>query len=108
MPFKTKDLAYYTRQADILVLAAGKMNLVKGDMVKEGAILIDAGINVYQDNIYGDADFESVKDLCSYVTPVPGGVGPVTTAMILKIPWRLLNMQLKALEVREITDYIKK
>jgi methylenetetrahydrofolate dehydrogenase (NADP+)/methenyltetrahydrofolate cyclohydrolase len=81
---KTKDLAYYTRQADILVLAAGKMNLVKGDMVKEGAILIDAGINVYQDNIYGDADFESVKDLCSYVTPVPGGVGPVTTAMILK------------------------
>ncbi|AIS52380.1 5,10-methylene-tetrahydrofolate dehydrogenase/methenyl tetrahydrofolate cyclohydrolase FolD [Thermoanaerobacter kivui] len=81
---KTKDLTMYTKQADILVLAAGKINLINGNMIKEGVILIDACINVYQGNIYGDADFESVKDLCPYVTPVPGGVGPVTTAMILK------------------------
>lgn len=93
---KTKDLAYHTKQADILVLAAGKMNLIKGDMIKEGTILIDAGINVYDGNIYGDADFESVKGLCSYITPVPGGVGPVTTAMILKNTLEALKYAVKS------------
>lgn len=81
---KTKNIAEFTKQADILVLATGKRNLVNKEMIKEGTILIDAGINVFEGNIYGDADFESVKELCSYITPVPGGVGPVTTAMILE------------------------
>lgn len=81
---KTINLRSYTKNADILVLAAGKKNLINADMVKEGVVLIDAGINVYEGNIYGDADFDSLKDICSYITPVPGGVGPVTTAMILQ------------------------
>lgn len=81
---KTTDLRAYTENADILVLAAGRKNLINADMIKEGVVLIDAGINVHEGNIYGDADFDSVKDICSYITPVPGGVGPVTTAMILQ------------------------
>lgn len=81
---KTTDLKSYTKNADILVLAAGKKNLINKDMVKEGTVLIDAGINVYEGYIYGDADFNDIKDICSYITPVPGGVGPVTTAMILQ------------------------
>jgi len=94
---KTKDLAYHTKQADVLVVAAGKMNLVRGDMVKEGVVLIDAGINVHEGKIYGDADFESIKDKASYITPVPGGVGPVTTAMILKNTLEAFKYAVKSL-----------
>ncbi|MDE4541698.1 bifunctional 5,10-methylenetetrahydrofolate dehydrogenase/5,10-methenyltetrahydrofolate cyclohydrolase [Thermoanaerobacterium saccharolyticum] len=80
---KTLNLDEYTKTADVLVLAVGRRNLVDGHMVKKGTILIDAGINEHNGEIYGDCDFQSVEDLCSYITPVPGGVGPVTTSIVL-------------------------
>lgn len=79
---KTKDLASYTRNADLLVVAVGKANLITNDMVKEGTIVIDAGINRVNGKLCGDVDFESVSKKCSYITPVPGGVGPMTIAML--------------------------
>ncbi|WP_434653968.1 bifunctional 5,10-methylenetetrahydrofolate dehydrogenase/5,10-methenyltetrahydrofolate cyclohydrolase [Thermoanaerobacterium thermosaccharolyticum] len=80
---KTVYLQKYTKMADVLILAAGKKNLINGDMIKEGAILIDAGINEYDGKVYGDCDFQSAENRCLYITPVPGGVGPVTTSMVL-------------------------
>lgn len=82
---ETIGLENYTRQADILCVAVGKPNLITGDMVKEGVIVVDIGINVLQDGkIVGDVDFESVSKKASFITPVPGGVGPVTIAMLLE------------------------
>ncbi|MCL2570282.1 MAG: bifunctional methylenetetrahydrofolate dehydrogenase/methenyltetrahydrofolate cyclohydrolase FolD [Firmicutes bacterium] len=80
---RTKDLAHYTKQADILVAAIGKKEFVRGDMVKSGAIVIDVGINRDSDKLYGDVCFDEVKDVAWYITPVPGGVGPMTIAMLL-------------------------
>ncbi|MEE9181689.1 MAG: bifunctional methylenetetrahydrofolate dehydrogenase/methenyltetrahydrofolate cyclohydrolase FolD [candidate division NC10 bacterium] len=80
----TRDLDQYTRQAEILVVAAGKPGLVKGDMVKEGAVVIDVGINRVEGRLVGDVDFASVYPKASLITPVPGGVGPLTVAMLLK------------------------
>lgn len=96
---KTQNLAQETRRADILVVAAGKPNLITKDMVKEGAVVIDVGIHrkevQYTDEQTGeqktkqvvsggDVDFNDVKDKCSYITPVPGGVGPMTIALLMK------------------------
>ena len=81
---KTEDIARYTKNADILVVAVGKPNFITSDMVSDGATVIDVGINRSENGICGDVDFESVKDKCSYVTPVPGGVGPMTVAMLAK------------------------
>lgn len=75
---QTKDLASLTRLADILVVATGVVNLINGEMVKEGVIVVDVGINRVDDKIVGDVDFESVKEKASLITPVPGGVGPMT------------------------------
>ena len=81
---KTMDLASYTRTADILVVAVGKSKLVTGDMVKEGAIVIDVGINRdAEGKLCGDVDFASVMPKAGYITPVPGGVGPMTIAMLM-------------------------
>ena len=80
----TRDLAAHTRRAEILIVAVGKPGLIKGDMVRDGAIVIDVGINRVNGKIVGDVVFEEVKDKASLITPVPGGVGPVTTAMLLK------------------------
>jgi methylenetetrahydrofolate dehydrogenase (NADP+)/methenyltetrahydrofolate cyclohydrolase len=81
----TEDLGYFTRQADILCSATGISGLIKGDMVKEGATVVDIGINVLEDgSIVGDIDFASVQKMASFITPVPGGVGPVTIAMLLE------------------------
>jgi len=80
----TSNLSRETLQADILVVATGKPYLIKRDMVKEGAIVIDVGINKVGKKIVGDVDFEGVKDKCSYITPVPGGVGPMTVAMLME------------------------
>ncbi len=81
----TKDLAEHTRRADILVVGVGKARLITEDMVKEGAIVIDIGINRLEDgSLVGDVDYEAVAPKCSYITPVPGGVGPMTIAMLLK------------------------
>ena len=82
---KTKDLAEETRRADILVAAVGVAKLVKADMVKEGAVVIDVGMNRDEDGkLCGDVDFEEVKEKASFITPVPGGVGPMTIAMLMK------------------------
>lgn len=81
---KTRDLGSITRQADILVVATGKANMVTADMVKVGAVVIDIGINRLPDGkLAGDVHFETVKEKASYITPVPGGVGPMTITMLL-------------------------
>lgn len=81
---KTRDLKAHMRSADILVVAVGKPNFVTEDMVKEGAIVIDVGINRVEGKLCGDVDFEKVKEKASYITPVPGGVGPLTVVMLMK------------------------
>ena len=82
---KTKNLSEITRRADILVAAIGKSNFVKEDMVKDGAVVIDVGINRDENGkLCGDVDFENVSKKASYITPVPGGVGPMTVAMLLE------------------------
>src|SRR3989338_7127526 len=83
VPFKNKNLLEHTKNADILVVAAGKPNLITKAMVKEGAVVIDVGINRLGKKIIGDVDFENVKDVAGFITPVPGGVGPMTIAMLL-------------------------
>ena len=80
---KTKDLGNFTKQADILISAVGKKNLITKDMVKENAVVVDVGMNRVDGKLYGDVDYENVKDIASYITPVPGGVGPMTVAMLL-------------------------
>ena len=87
---RTKDLPALCRTADIIVAAVGRPEMVTADYVKEGAVVLDVGINRIPDasrprgyRIVGDVDFESVKDKCSYITPVPGGVGPMTIAMLM-------------------------
>ena len=80
----TKDLKAHTSKADIIVVGVGVPGLIKEDMVKEGAIVIDIGINRIEDgSLVGDVDFKNVSPKCSYITPVPGGVGPMTIAMLL-------------------------
>lgn len=79
---KTNNLSYFTKNADILVVAVGKKHLITKDMVKENSVVIDVGINRVDDKIYGDVDFENVKDIAT-ITPVPGGVGPMTVTMLL-------------------------
>ena len=82
---RTKDLAEVTKRADILVAAVGKAYFVTPDMVKDGAVVIDVGMNRNAEGkLCGDVDFEAVKDKCSFITPVPGGVGPMTITMLLK------------------------
>lgn len=81
---KTADLASFTRRADILVAAVGRKQFITGDMVKDGAVVIDVGMNRSEGKLYGDVDFASVSEKASYITPVPGGVGPMTVTMLLK------------------------
>lgn len=88
---RTKDIGAVTRQADILVAAIGKPRFVKADMVKPGAVVIDVGVNRVEDatkksgyRLVGDCDFDAVKEVASKITPVPGGVGPLTIAMLMK------------------------
>ncbi len=80
---KTENLAEITRVADILVAAVGRKKFVTADMVKPGAIVIDVGMNRDDEGLFGDVDFDNVKDVAGYITPVPGGVGPMTIAMLL-------------------------
>jgi len=80
----TQDLGAITRQADVIVAAVGKLNLLTADMVKPGAVVIDVGMNRKEDGkLAGDVDFDGVKEVASWITPVPGGVGPMTRAMLL-------------------------
>lgn len=92
---KTRDLAQHTILADILIVAAGKPGLIVPQMVREGAIVIDVGINRLPDNrIVGDVDFEGVKKKASWITPVPGGVGPMTVTMLIENTLRSAEMRL--------------
>ena len=89
---KTKNLKEHTKNADILVVACGKAKMIKKSMVKNGAIVIDVGINRTPFGLVGDVDFDNVREVAGYITPVPGGVGPMTIAM-------LLDNTLKAMEI---------
>jgi len=89
---KTKNLKEHTKNADILVVACGNAKMIKKDMVKKGSIVIDVGINRTLSGLVGDVDFDNVKEVVGYITPVPGGVGPMTIAM-------LLDNTLKAMEI---------
>ncbi len=92
----TKDIKAHTLKSDIIIVGVGKPNLITEDMVKDGAIVIDIGMNKLDNGkLVGDVDFEAVKDKCSFITPVPGGAGPMTIAM-------LLENTLKSAKVRKI------
>ena len=91
---KTKDLKAVTSRADILVAAVGVAKFVKEDMVKEGAVVIDVGMNRDENGkLCGDVDFENVKDKCSFITPVPGGVGPMTISILMKNTLKACKIQ---------------
>jgi methylenetetrahydrofolate dehydrogenase (NADP+)/methenyltetrahydrofolate cyclohydrolase len=81
---RTRDLASVTRLADILVVAIGRPKFVTADMVKPGAVVVDVGINRTDEGVVGDVDFDAVREVASAITPVPGGVGPLTIAMLLQ------------------------
>ncbi|MFH1867759.1 MAG: bifunctional 5,10-methylenetetrahydrofolate dehydrogenase/5,10-methenyltetrahydrofolate cyclohydrolase [Candidatus Omnitrophota bacterium] len=106
----TKDLAFHTKRAEILIVAAGKAGLIRGDMIREGAIVIDIGINrvpvldekgnpVLNDKgkpkkrTVGDVEFEEAEKVCSYISPVPGGVGPLTVAMLIRNTLECVKLQ---------------
>lgn len=95
---KTRDLAAKVRQADIVVVAAGQPGLVTGAMLKPGAVVIDVGINVVDGKIVGDVDFPSAEQVAGAITPVPGGVGPLTNALLLSHLMRAAQRQLQAKE----------
>ncbi|MBQ9658325.1 MAG: bifunctional methylenetetrahydrofolate dehydrogenase/methenyltetrahydrofolate cyclohydrolase FolD [Clostridia bacterium] len=92
---RTQNLEEYTKKADILIVAIGKPNFIKEDMVKQDAVVIDVGINRIDGKLAGDVDFENIKNKASYITPVPGGVGPMTIAM-------LMNNVIKAAENQKL------
>lgn len=81
---KTKDLTHYTKNADIIVVATGQKHLLKGDMVKPGVVVIDVGFSKVENDIYGDVDFDSVSPKAKLITPVPGGVGPMTVTCLME------------------------
>lgn len=88
---RTKNLAEMTKQADILIVAVGKAGLITADMVKPGAVVVDVGINRDENGkLCGDVDFENVKEIASAITPVPGGIGPMTVAMLM---WNTMRAQ---------------
>jgi len=97
---RTRDLAGECRRADILVAAVGVPRLITADMVREGAIVIDVGIHREDGGLVGDVDFEAVKDKAAAITPVPGGVGPMTIAMLLVNTLKAARLQLAARGVR--------
>ena len=95
---KTKNLEEETKQADILVVAIGKAKFIKKEMIKNGAIIIDVGINRTEDGICGDVDFDDVYEKCSYISPVPRGAGPMTIACLLE---NLINLFKKQNNINE-------
>jgi methylenetetrahydrofolate dehydrogenase (NADP+)/methenyltetrahydrofolate cyclohydrolase len=94
---RTRDLAAVCRRADVLVAAVGRPRLITGDMVAEGATVIDVGMNRTEDGLVGDVDFDSAAERARAITPVPGGVGPMTIAMLLKNTLRAAGRQAAAL-----------
>ena len=103
---RTRDLAQHTILADILIVAAGKPGLIVPEMVKRGAIVIDVGINRLDDGrIVGDVCFEAVKEKAAWITPVPGGVGPMTVTMLIENTLRSAERQFKAVDSEEFQDW---
>lgn len=94
---KTKNLEEHTKKADILVAAVGKAEFITKSMVKKGAVVIDVGINRTAGGIKGDVDFENVREIASFITPVPKGVGPMTIAM-------LIDNVIKAMEINRTVN----
>jgi methylenetetrahydrofolate dehydrogenase (NADP+) / methenyltetrahydrofolate cyclohydrolase len=90
---RTRDLAEVCRRADVLVAAVGVPRLVNADMVKPGAVVIDVGINRVEEGLVGDVDFDGVKEKAAAITPVPGGVGPMTIAMLLANTMKAARLQ---------------
>lgn len=90
---KTENLSEITRNADIIVIAIGVPNFLTSDMVKEGAVVIDVGINRVNGKLVGDADFEKLKEKCSYITPVPGGVGQMTVYELYENVYKTLKLK---------------
>ena len=93
---RTQNLPQITRQADILIVAIGQPRFVKADMVKPGAVVIDVGINRVDGKLCGDVDFAAVQQVAGAITPVPGGVGPLTIAMLLENTLKAAKMQTKS------------
>ena len=91
---RTKDLPAVCRGADILIVAIGRDRFVTADMVKPGAVVIDVGMNRSEDGLNGDVDFEAVKEVAGWITPVPGGVGPLTITMLMKNTLHAARMQI--------------
>ena len=104
----TKDLKEITKQADVLIVAVGKKHLITQDMVKDGAVVVDAGINRVEGKIFGDVDFENVSKKCSYITPVPGGVGPMTVAELMQNTYVLDRLQKQKTNQNTIEQSSKK
>ena len=96
---KTKNLAMYTKMADILIVCVGKPKLITNDMVSDDVVIIDVGINRLDDKLVGDVDYENVASKCAYITPVPGGVGQMTVAM-------LAENVLKAYKIRKRNKHV--
>lgn len=92
---RTRDLASHTREADVLVAAVGKPRVVTADMVKPGAMVVDVGITREGSRVVGDVDFEGVQEVAGWITPVPGGVGPMTVAMLLRNTVHAARLQLE-------------
>lgn len=92
---KTKDLAKFTREADILIVATGMKHLITSSMIKKDAVIIDVGISKIDNKLYGDVDFENVKNKSSYITPVPGGIGPMTIASLAENLYEAYLLQKK-------------
>jgi methylenetetrahydrofolate dehydrogenase (NADP+)/methenyltetrahydrofolate cyclohydrolase len=90
---RTENLADITREADVLVVAAGRRGFVTGEMIKPGAAVFDVGIHRENGRVYGDVDFVSAEPVAGYITPVPGGVGPMTIAMLMKNCLSALTLQ---------------
>lgn len=90
---RTRDLASVCRRADVLIVAVGRDRMVKADWVKPGAVVIDVGINRTDDGLHGDVDFDAVREVAAKITPVPGGVGPMTIAMLLRNTLQAAEMQ---------------
>ncbi|HEY6056515.1 MAG TPA: bifunctional 5,10-methylenetetrahydrofolate dehydrogenase/5,10-methenyltetrahydrofolate cyclohydrolase [Candidatus Limnocylindrales bacterium] len=97
---RTRDLASHTRSAEILVVAVGKPGLITGDMLQPGAVVVGVGINIVGDQIVGDVDIETARDVVSAITPVPGGVGPMTNALLMSHLMRAARIQAALLRRR--------
>jgi methylenetetrahydrofolate dehydrogenase (NADP+)/methenyltetrahydrofolate cyclohydrolase len=90
---ETKDLAQHLLNADIVVSAVGKAHVIKGEWIKKGAIVVDVGENMLDGKLVGDIEFETAKSRASYISPVPGGVGPLTNVMLIHNLVRLHNLK---------------